>query len=81
MNIFFAIICVFGATATIMLVSTLDLGGLLKAAIVIPMVLLAVYSMARIPPKEPEAEKKNTGKSRVAEIFEKAHISDVPQKK
>ena len=80
MPIIIAIICVFGATATIMLVSTLDLGSLLKAAIVIPMVLLAVYSMARIPPKEPEAEK-NTGKSRVAEIFEKAHISDVPQKK
>ena len=80
MDIIIAIICVFGASATIILVSTLDLGTMLKAAIVIPMVLLAVYSMARIPPKEPEAEK-NTGKSRIAEIFEKAHTSDVPQKK
>ena len=79
MNIIFAIICVFGAAATIMLLSTLDLGGVLKAALIIPMVLLAVYSMARIPPKGPETEK-NTGKSRVAEIFEKTHISDVPQK-
>ena len=59
MNIIIAIICVFGAVATIMLVSTLGLGSWLKAAIIVPVVFLAVYSMARIQPKEPEAEKDN----------------------
>jgi len=80
MNIIIAIICVFGAAATIMLVSAQDWGSWLKAAIIAPAVLLAVYSMARIPPQEPEAEK-NTGKLRISEIFENAHTSDVPQKK
>lgn len=80
MSIIFAIICVIGAVVTIIFVSTLGLDSWLKAAIIVPMVFLAVYSMARIPPKGPEDEK-NTGKSRVAEIFEKAHTSDVPQKK
>ena len=80
MDIIIAIICVFGAAATIILVSTLGLVSWLKAAIIVPVVFLAIYSMARIPPKEPEAEK-NTGKSRIAEIFEKAHASDAPQKK
>jgi len=56
MDIIIAIICVFGAAATIMLVSTLGLGIWLKAAIIVPVVFLAVYSMARIQPKEPEAK-------------------------
>ncbi len=54
MNVIIAIICVFGTAGGIILVSTLDLGGWLKAAIVAPAVLLAVYSMARIQPKETE---------------------------
>ena len=57
MNIIIAIICVFGSVATIMFLSTLSMGSWFKAAIIVPVVLLAVYSMARIPPKEPEAEK------------------------
>lgn len=76
MNIFFAIIGVLGAAATIMLVSSLDLGGLLKAAIIIPMVLFAVYSMARIPSREQETEK-SAEKASVGDIPEKAHASEM----
>ena len=39
----------------------MDLGGWLKAAIIIPLVLLVVYSMARIVPKETNSGK-NTEK-------------------
>jgi hypothetical protein len=56
MNVIIAIICVLGAAGGIVLVSALDLGGWLKAAIVVPVVLLAVYSMARIQPKEAETK-------------------------
>jgi len=52
MGIIFAIVCVLGSTATIILVSTMSLAGWLKVAIVVPAVLFAVYSMARISPKE-----------------------------
>jgi len=37
--------------------SQLNLGGWLKAAIIIPLVLLVVYSMARIMPKETTSKK------------------------
>jgi len=40
---------------------SLDLSGWLKAAIIIPLVFLVVYSLARIQPKKPGAEK-DTGK-------------------
>ncbi len=56
MNVIIAIICVLGSAATIILTSMLELGTWLKAAIVVPAVLIAVYSMARIQPKEPESE-------------------------
>jgi uncharacterized membrane-anchored protein len=57
MNIFFAVISVVGTAVTIMLVSTLGLGGWLNAVIVVPLVIFAVYSMARIQPKETLSEK------------------------
>jgi hypothetical protein len=41
--------------------SPLDLGGWLKAAIIIPLLFLVVYSLARIQPKELKSVKK-TGK-------------------
>ena len=56
MNVIIAIICVLGAAGGIILVSALDLGGWLKAAIVVPAVLLAVYSMARIQSKETQTK-------------------------
>ena len=61
MNIVFAIVCVFGAVAASKFLSTLAQGSWLKVAIIAPVVLLAVYSMARIQPKEPAAGK-DTGK-------------------
>lgn len=61
MSTIFAIICVIGLVVAIVFVSTLGLGGWLKAAIIVPMVLFAVYSMARIPPQE-SATGKDTSK-------------------
>lgn len=57
MNVIIAIVCVLGTAGGIVFVSTLGLSGWLKAAIVAPVVLLAVYGMARIQPKESESGK------------------------
>ena len=57
MQVILAIIGVFGAAGIIMFLSTLDMGGGIKAAIIIPVVLIAVYGMARIQPKETRSEK------------------------
>ena len=61
MQYIFAGICLFGAVAAMVFLSSLHLGGWLTAAILIPVVLLVVYSMARIQPKETKSEK-DTGK-------------------
>jgi membrane protein implicated in regulation of membrane protease activity len=61
MQYIFAGICLFGAVATMVFLRFLHLGGWLTAAILIPLVLLAVYSLARIQPKETKSEK-DTGK-------------------
>lgn len=57
MQVILAIIGVFGAAGIIILFSTLDMGGGIKAAIIIPAVFIAVYGMARIQPKEAKSEK------------------------
>ena len=57
MQIIIAIISVLGAAGIIMLTSTLDIGGGIRAAIVTLVVLIAVYSMARIQPKATSPEK------------------------
>jgi hypothetical protein len=57
MQVIFAGICVFGGAATIMFISSLDLSGWLKASIIVPLVFLVVYSLARIQPKETKPEK------------------------
>ncbi|MCX5823750.1 MAG: hypothetical protein NTY86_09660 [Deltaproteobacteria bacterium] len=57
MQFIFAGICLFGTIAGMIFIKSLDLSGWLTAAILIPLVLLVVYSMARIQPKKPEAEK------------------------
>ena len=54
MQYIFAGICFLVTVAGIIFLSSLDLKGGLKAAIVIPLVFLVVYSMARIHPKKPE---------------------------
>ena len=61
MQYIFAGICLFGTVATMVFLRFLDLGGWLTAAILIPLVFLVIYSMARIQPKETKSEK-NTGK-------------------
>jgi hypothetical protein len=57
MQIVIAIISVFGGAAIIMFLSTLKITGGVKVAIIIPIVFLIVYSMARIQSKEPKSEK------------------------
>jgi len=49
-------ICFFGFVAGMIFIKSQDLGAGLTIAIIVPLVLLVVYSMARIKPKKPEAE-------------------------
>jgi len=61
MQVIIAGIAIFGAAGAIIFLSFLDMNGGVKAAIVTMVVLFAVYSMARIQPKETKSEK-DTGK-------------------
>jgi membrane protein implicated in regulation of membrane protease activity len=56
MQIIIAILCVFGAVAVIVFLSTLAMNGVVKVAIVALVVLIAVYRMARIKLKESKPE-------------------------
>lgn len=56
MQVIISGIAVFGAAGLIVFLSTLDIGGGVKAAIVALAVFIAVYSMARIQPKEAKPE-------------------------
>ncbi len=51
MNILIAIISVLGTAGGIILASALDVGNAVKTLIVTVIVLIAVYSMARIQPR------------------------------
>jgi hypothetical protein len=57
MQYIFAGICFFGAIAGMIYVKSVDLGAGLTIAIIIPLMLLVVYSLARIQSKKPKAEK------------------------
>lgn len=57
MQFIFVGICFFGAVATMIFVKSLDLGAGLTIAIIVPMVFLVIYSLARIQTKKPKAEK------------------------
>jgi hypothetical protein len=57
MQFIFVGICFFGAVAAMIFVKSQDLGAGLTIAIIVPLVFLVVYSLARIKPKKPEAEK------------------------
>jgi hypothetical protein len=59
MQVIIAIICVFGAAAAIIFLSSLTMNGVVRIAIVALVVLIAVYSMARIQTKESKAEQDN----------------------
>jgi hypothetical protein len=63
-------ICFFGTIVAAIFVKSLDLNSGLTAAIIIPLVFLVIYSLARIGPKKP-ATKKVSDMERVAEISEK----------
>jgi hypothetical protein len=57
MQTIFAGIVFVGTVATIVFVKSLDLGAWLTIAIVVPLVFLVVYSLARISPRKPEGKK------------------------
>jgi amino acid transporter len=52
MQIIFAAICVIIFFVVTVSLGSVNLGAWLKAAVVVPLVLLVVYSLARIQPKE-----------------------------
>jgi hypothetical protein len=57
MQIIIAGISVFGAVGIIIFLSFVDISGAVKIPLVILLVLIAVYSLARIQPKETTPEK------------------------
>jgi hypothetical protein len=57
MQMIFSGICILVFFVTTVNLGPLDLSGWLKAAIIIPLVFLVVYSLARIQPKETKSEK------------------------
>jgi hypothetical protein len=61
MQFIFVGICFIGVVAGMIFVKSQNLGAGLTIAIIVPLVLLVVYSLAKIKPKKPEAEK-NTNK-------------------
>jgi hypothetical protein len=71
MQIIIAVIGVFGAAGTIAVLSTVDMAGGVKAAIIAVVVFIAVYSMARIQPKASQSEK-DTEKECVAASCERS---------
>ena len=50
-------ICFSGTVASAIYLKSLDMNGGLTAAIIIPLVFLTIYSLARMKPNKPEAEK------------------------
>ena len=66
----FVVICFFGTIAAAIFLKSLNTNGGLTAAIVIPLVFLTIYSLARLQPKNQAAEKV-IDIERVAEIPEK----------
>jgi hypothetical protein len=56
MQVIIGIIGVLGAAATIILLHDVDMIGGVKAAIIAVVILVAVYCMARIQPKESKLE-------------------------
>lgn len=58
MQVIIAVIAIFAAAGTIMFLGSLDINGAVKAALAAMVVLIAVFSMARIQPKETTSENK-----------------------
>lgn len=70
MQSIFVGICFFGTVAAAIFLKSQDLSGGLTAAVIIPLVFLTIYSLARIQPKKPVAEKVSDMEP-VAETFAK----------
>ncbi len=67
-----AFLSLIGSALTVMLVGTsANLNGWIKASIVVPVVLFFVYTLARIPPAV-----SRQGESRLARIFAKQPVSE-----
>lgn len=62
MSIVIAVFCVLGTAMMIVFLSSLELGVGITAAIVAPLVLLAVYSMARIQTRETQQQEEQRQK-------------------
>lgn len=75
MQIIIAVIGVLGAAGTIILLSTVDIVGGVKAVIVAVVVFMAVYSMARIQPKASQSER-NIEIECVAESSERSAVAN-----
>lgn len=60
MQYILVIICFFGGAAGMIFVKSLDLSAGLTATLVVPLVFLIIYSMARLKPEEPKAESRVT---------------------
>jgi len=58
MQYLFVIICFLGGVAGMIFVKSLDLGAGLTATLIVPQVFLIIYSMARLKPEEPKAERR-----------------------
>ena len=60
MQYVFVIICFLGGGAGMLFVKSLDLSAGLTATFVVPLILLIIYSFARLKPEEPMAEPRVT---------------------
>ena len=61
MQYIFVVISFLGGLAGMIGVKSLELNTGLTAALVVPLVILIIYSMARLKPEEPKAEPRVTG--------------------
>ena len=56
MQYLFVVVCFLGAIAGMSFVGSLDLGAGFTAVLVVPQILLVIFSMARLKPKGSEIE-------------------------
>ena len=59
MPVIFVGVCFFGAVAAMIFVKSLDVAAGVKVAMIIPLVFLVIYSLARIPPGKSEGREES----------------------
>lgn len=62
MQYIFMVLCLFGAVAAMVFIKSLDLSGGLTIALVVPVIFLVIYSLARIQTGDSESLKEVAGK-------------------